>query len=70
MKKNDKFKQSNKKYYTCFSPNLSIFLIQNGFVPIYQGVHSKTQKIYWVFKMDKDLSNTLKIWSNNKSRLS
>jgi len=70
MKKHKKFKHSNINYYTCFSPNLSVFLIQNGFVPIHQGVHSKTQKIYWVFKMDKDLSNTLKIWSNNKNRLS
>jgi hypothetical protein len=57
------------KTYTCFSPNLVQFLINNNVFPIYKYIHNNKEnnkKYVWVFIECDDLSRLLTIWTDNK----
>lgn len=57
----------SKKYYNCFSKPLKDFLTEErGHVFIRRGVHSETQKDFWVFILDKYLAISLQLWSERK----
>ncbi len=56
------------KFYTCFSINLLRFLKANNIKYISKFTHNTTNKIGWVFLLDKRLEELLTIWSNIKSK--
>lgn len=54
------------RYYKCYSINLLRFIRVHGIKPISSGINSKTQRRFWIFVLDDELSRILTIWSNNK----
>lgn len=56
----------NKKYYYCYSHPQKDFLITNGLMYVIKGIHPDTQKRYWVFERNDELSVLLTKWTNNK----
>jgi len=54
------------KTYSCGSPNLKDFLIENEILPIYVYKHIHTKRFVWVFIECDDLSVLLKQWTSNK----
>lgn len=57
-------KKSNQKTYNCFSPKQFQFLVAKGNFPIAQYRHHKTKKVFWVFIITDQLSETLTEWSS------
>ena len=55
-----------KAYYKLFSINLLRFIKMHNLKPVSKGVHPVTNKNYWVFELDEQLSEILTTWSNNK----
>jgi hypothetical protein len=54
------------KYFYCYSYPLKEFLIKNGIDPIFNSIHEKTQKKFWVFKGTEQLNKLLDRWRLNK----
>lgn len=59
-------KYSQEEYFSCYSPNLKDYLINNGFEIYTQFVHVRENKICWVFKRVPSLSIYLEQWSRNR----
>lgn len=49
-------KYSKEEYFSCYSPNLKEYLVNNGFDVIASFVHIKNNKTCWVFKRVDSLS--------------
>ena len=54
--------------YSCYSPNLKEYLVENGVEYIYSCRNNKTDRIKWIFIESDRLSALLTIWSNNKPK--
>lgn len=54
------------EYYRCFSVPMLRFIRAHGINPVSKGTHPSTEKTFWLFEMDDDLSRVLKTWSKNK----
>lgn len=52
--------QKEKKVFFCYNPRLRKWLDQNGTSWIDKGIHSVTNKPYWVFEQSTRLSNLIK----------
>lgn len=55
------------EYFSCYSPNLKDYLVDNGFEIEQQFVNIHTEKTCWVFKRTDKLSVYLVQWSKNKN---
>lgn len=55
-----------KQFYKCFSYNLKRFIEVHGIRAISRGVHPKTNKTYFVYEINEELSRVLSTWSANK----
>ncbi len=53
--------------YKCYSPRMYSYLISRGIVPVNTGYNSKTDKSYWIYEMDKNLSESLMLWTKRKN---
>ncbi|MEE1072502.1 MAG: hypothetical protein U0L26_08970 [Cellulosilyticum sp.] len=59
-------KKQKIKTFRCYSYPLKNFLLENGLEYLDVGKDHKTDKTYWIFVDDEDLTNKLKEWSNRK----
>lgn len=59
-------KYSKEEYFSCYSPNLKEYLVNNGFDVIASFVHIKNNKTCWVFKRVDGLSVYLEQWTKNR----
>ena len=55
------------KYFSCYSPNLKEYLINNGFEVKYQFVNVHNDKTCWVFDRNDTISIYLTQWAKNKN---
>lgn len=54
------------KYFYCYSYPLKEFFIRNGEVVILSSVHSKTQKKFWIFESNDNITKLLEKWRLQK----
>ncbi len=54
------------KYFYCYSYPLKENLMKNGVNPIFNSIHEKTQKKFWVFEGTEQLNKLLDKWRLNK----
>lgn len=52
------------QYYKCYSARLKNFLKTNGKNYINKGHNKQTDRPFWVFELDEELSELLTIYSN------
>ena len=48
--------------YTCYSPHLKQYLINNDCKYILCGLNPSTKKTFWVFERNQKLNNLLENW--------
>lgn len=58
-------KNSKKKLYPCFSPNLCKFLEEHNILPIKTVIH-ENKKTIWMFIITDEVSALLTEWTKNK----
>lgn len=56
----------NEKYYYCYSYPQKKYLMDNGEKYVLKGVHTTSQKTYWVFERNEKLDELLNNWQLNK----
>lgn len=62
-------KYSQEEYFSCYSPNLKEYLIDNGFEVYTTFIHIRENKICWVFKRVPEMSIYLEQWSKNRRKI-
>ena len=56
----------NERYYYCYSYPLKAFIMDNGERYVLKAIHSKSQKLYWVFERNEKLDKLLTEWQSRK----
>ena len=54
------------KYFYCYSWPLKEFLIQNGCEMVMYSKNTNTEKMFWVFKNGKQITELLNEWRSHK----
>lgn len=62
-------KYNYDEYFSCYSPNLKEYLVNNGFKIENEFVHIRENKTCWVFKRVPELSVYLEQWSKNRKHI-
>ena len=57
-----------KKTYECYSYYMMKYLLENKVVPIGVKVHRKTDKTFWQYEINDELSELLTAWTNKKTK--
>ena len=55
-------------YYKCYSIPLKRFLAANEVWPISEGINQKTQRNFWVYVLDNELSELLTLFTEAKRK--
>lgn len=59
---------SKEEYFSCYSPNLKDYLVENGFEVYKKFTHAREEKICWVFLRVPELSVYLEQWSKRAKK--
>lgn len=59
-------KNPKNEWYKCYSFNLRKFIETHGIYPVSSGINPTTDKIYYIYKIDPELSRILTNWTNNR----
>jgi len=56
--------KNNSKYYRCFSGKLKKYLSENKIKYILRAKDFYTNKTFWLYEINQNLSNNLKEWTD------